>query len=128
MRPCLHSETSVTFAYPSARIVDATGAPVTNACLGATSLSARSRGSSSSMVASPRRPPPSLPPTLTCRPKGRLLTTAATRASGSPKRSAAAARHAAGLTVMASATVTVGVGVSIREGRRGEDTRIGSAG
>ena len=124
MRPCLHSDTSATFAYPSARIVGATGAPVTNACLGATSLSARSRGSSSAMVASPWRPPPTLPPTFTCRPKGRLLTTAATRVSGSPKRSAAAARHSAGLHAVASATVTVGVGASIREGRRGmEDER-----
>ena len=121
MRPCLQSDTSATFAYPNARIVDATGAPVTNACLGATSLSARSRGSSSSMVASPWRPPPTLPPTFTCRPKGKLLTTAATRASGSSKRSEAAARQSSGLRVIASATATVGVGVSIREGRRATD-------
>ena len=79
IRPNRHTGTSHTFSYPHARIVSAMGVPDTNACRGATGNSAVSSGTYASASAVHHLPPPPLPPTDTFRPKGRLLTTAATR-------------------------------------------------
>mmetsp|Transcript_789 Transcript_789/g.3043 ORF Transcript_789/g.3043 Transcript_789/m.3043 type:complete len:233 (+) Transcript_789:1172-1870(+) len=81
------------------------------------SLSDNKRGASSSIVHSPCFPEPPPPPTLTCLPNGRLLTTAAIFTCGSLNVATAFSCQAEAFVTITSPTVTVGVGVSKRDGR-----------
>eukprot|EP00982_Pelagococcus_subviridis_P005034 29456-Pelagococcus_subviridis.AAC.7 len=110
VRPRRHSAISTTPSYPTSRIAAAIGTPDKKTCRGAWSLSARSNGAYSSSVAPPRLPPPGPPPTATCRPNGRLLTIAATRASSRPVVALTVAAQSVG--AVASFSRTTGGGES----------------